>query len=92
MIPTTDVPTGFDTADERARRRAFRVFVFQHHPDHGGDPDVFISGLAAWRRDAGARLGAGPEQRFYRRRRGLAVPAGWWADRRARRRRPPRVE
>ena len=33
--------------DERARRRARREFVRGHHPDRGGDPAVFVAGLAA---------------------------------------------
>jgi hypothetical protein len=27
-------------------RSAFRAFVREHHPDRGGDPDVFVAGLA----------------------------------------------
>lgn len=27
-------------------RSAFRAFVRAHHPDRGGDPDVFVAGLA----------------------------------------------
>ena len=27
-------------------RAAFRAFVREHHPDRGGDPDVFVAGLA----------------------------------------------
>jgi hypothetical protein len=30
-------------AAERAR---FRAFVREHHPDRGGDPEVFMAGLA----------------------------------------------
>lgn len=30
-------------AEERA---LFRAFVREHHPDRGGDPDVFVAGLA----------------------------------------------
>ncbi len=33
-------------------RAAFRAFVRDHHPDRGGDPDVFVAGLA--------RFGYGP--------------------------------
>ncbi|MFF5991875.1 hypothetical protein [Prauserella flavalba] len=33
-----------------ARRRAeFRAFVRRHHPDVGGDPDVFVAGVARFR-------------------------------------------
>jgi hypothetical protein len=32
---------------EHARLRAeFRAFVREHHPDRGGDPEVFVAGLA----------------------------------------------
>jgi hypothetical protein len=34
-------------------RAAFRAFVRENHPDRGGDPEVFISGLA--------RFGAAPQ-------------------------------
>jgi hypothetical protein len=27
-------------------RSAFRAFVREHHPDRGGDPQVFVAGLA----------------------------------------------
>ncbi|SDF85457.1 hypothetical protein [Klenkia brasiliensis] len=35
--------------DDRARRAAERAFVRAHHPDVGGDPQVFAAGLAALR-------------------------------------------
>jgi hypothetical protein len=35
-------------------RAAFRAFVRDNHPDRGGDPDVFVAGLARFR--------SGPEQ------------------------------
>ncbi|AEA25108.1 hypothetical protein [Pseudonocardia dioxanivorans] len=39
------------TPEERA---AFRAFVREHHPDRGGDPEAFVTGLAALRAgDAG---------------------------------------
>jgi hypothetical protein len=34
------------------QRAAFRAFVREHHPDRGGDPEVFVAGLA--------RFGSGP--------------------------------
>jgi hypothetical protein len=33
--------------DEQSRRRARREFIRAHHPDHGGDPVAFATGLAA---------------------------------------------
>jgi hypothetical protein len=29
-------------------RSAFRAFVREHHPDRGGDPEVFVAGLAGF--------------------------------------------
>jgi hypothetical protein len=37
-------------ASDQDRRREFRRFVRTHHPDRGGDPAVFVAGLAAFRR------------------------------------------
>jgi hypothetical protein len=31
---------------------AFRAFVREHHPDRGGDPEVFAAGLARFGRGA----------------------------------------
>lgn len=44
-----------------AERAAFRAFVREHHPDRGGDPEVFVRGLARFRpaaRAGGADLDA----------------------------------
>jgi hypothetical protein len=43
-------------AEERA---AYRAFVREHHPDRGGDPEVFIAGLARFR-TSGPPGGSGP--------------------------------
>lgn len=32
---------------DNARRRARRAYILEHHPDRGGDPDAFVTGLAA---------------------------------------------
>jgi hypothetical protein len=45
----------------------FRAFVRTHHPDVGGDPEIFAAGVAAWREES--RPAAAVV--FYRRRRGL---------------------
>lgn len=37
------------TGDDRVARQEFREFVRAHHPDRGGDPDVFVAGLARLR-------------------------------------------
>ncbi len=42
----------------------FRAFVRRHHPDVGGDPEVFAAGVAAWR--AGSAPAAAPTVVFYR--------------------------
>jgi hypothetical protein len=33
--------------DEQSRRHARREFIRAHHPDAGGDPAAFVTGLAA---------------------------------------------
>lgn len=43
----TGDPTAGMSPDERA---AYRAFVREHHPDRGGDPEVFVAGLAGFRR------------------------------------------
>jgi curved DNA-binding protein CbpA len=70
-------------------RAAFRRFARAHHPDAGGEVDVFLLGV-----DAYGRLTEAPpparievDVRFHRKRRGLARARGWWA----RRNRPSRV-
>ena len=81
-------PAGYRVPEPAGTRRAFRAFVRAHHPDRGGDPAVFAAGVAAYRRYQQPAVG---HVVFFRRRRGLAVLAGYWLDRRARRRRPSRV-
>jgi len=72
-------------------RAAFREFVRTSHPDRGGDPDVFMAGLAACRRGAVASPRPGSNLVFHRRRRGLGLLRGWWSGRRAGGQRPTRV-
>lgn len=48
----------------------FRAFVRTHHPDVGGDPDVFRAGVDAWR--AHSAPAAAPTIVFYRKRTFLA--------------------
>ncbi len=40
-------------------RAAFRAFVRDNHPDRGGDPDVFVAGLARLRA-ASERVSSSP--------------------------------
>lgn len=42
----------------------FRRFVARHHPDRGGDPEVFRQGVLAWR----ARQAGTADVVFYRKR------------------------
>jgi len=37
------------TPGDEAERAAFRAFVREHHPDRGGDPEVFTAGLTRFR-------------------------------------------
>lgn len=87
--------------DDAETRRAFREFVHRHHPDVGGDPEVFVAGLAAFGRGTApgraGGAGSGRDPRFdapvtvVRRPRGLAGLAVWLRERRAARHRPSRV-
>lgn len=56
-------------------RREFRRFVLEHHPDRGGDPEVFRAGVAAYRAAAGGDIDPPryPPVSAYRRRRGPAA-------------------
>lgn len=56
-------------ANEAEVTAAFRRFARQHHPDAGGDPGVFRSGVAAYRQlRSESHATAGPEVTFVRRR------------------------
>ena len=60
------------SVDERRRRRAFAL---AHHPDRGGDPETFITGLDAVGKAGEARPDDSDQApSVYRRPRGLA---GW---------------
>lgn len=48
--------------------KEFRDFARLHHPDRGGDPEVFAAGVAAYR----ARASPEPAVVFYRKRTLLA--------------------
>lgn len=53
------------TDDAASARAAFRAFVRAHHPDVGGDPEVFAAGLAEFRAaDAAARQAQRPRDRY----------------------------
>jgi hypothetical protein len=46
-------PGGVGPDDAAEHRAAIRAFVRAHHPDVGGDPEVFRAGLARLREAAG---------------------------------------
>lgn len=84
-----------NTSDDAARRREWREFVRQHHPDRGGDPEVFAAGVRAYREGRHPLAAARDVQQYlttHRSPRGLGHLTRW-----ARRRwdgwtRPPRVQ
>jgi hypothetical protein len=41
-------------------RAAYRAFIRENHPDRGGDPEVFVAGLARFREAALDHLGPDP--------------------------------
>ena len=45
-------------------RAAYRAFVREHHPDRGGDPDVFVAGLARFRAGPAPGPHDGPSDRY----------------------------
>jgi hypothetical protein len=67
----------------------FRAFVRTHHPDVGGDPDVFSAGVAAWR--AYSTPVPDPSIVFYRKRTLLAQLIVVLRQRLPAPRRPPRT-
>ncbi|UKD56247.1 hypothetical protein L3Q65_05885 [Amycolatopsis sp. FU40] len=80
-----------------ADKAAYRRFVRTHHPDVGGDPDVFAAGLREFRRGRRDENAAGTEPAprgeslvFVRRSRGVPRLLAAFAERR-RRKRNPRV-
>lgn len=44
------------------QRAAYRSFVRTHHPDRGGDPEVFVAGLARFRELTTAEPDPGPDR------------------------------
>ncbi|WP_163572328.1 hypothetical protein [Fodinicola feengrottensis] len=72
-------------ADPTERRRAFRAFVRENHPDRGGDPEVFAAGVASLRDRPVAGTTVAYRQRWWN----PGVTA--WINRRIQRRFHPRV-
>lgn len=86
IAPARDEGTGRD----RRLRRDYRAWVRTHHPDLGGDPEVFAAGLAVWRAQAGTPASDGRAQvSVFRSRGGLWQVVRWW-HRRGHRHRPER--
>lgn len=52
--------SGAAPGDEQWRSE-FRAFVREHHPDRGGDPDVFVAGLARFAATRGGPAPNGPD-------------------------------
>jgi hypothetical protein len=68
------------------QRRAFREFVKTHHPDAGGDPEVFLAGLRTWQHEPAGQGAAPANVVFYRTPRGAARLLRWLPPRRRHRR------
>lgn len=47
---------------DEQERAAYRAFVREHHPDRGGDPEFFVTGLARFRTGESSP-GANPSDR-----------------------------
>jgi hypothetical protein len=64
-------------------RRDFRAWVRAHHPDTGGDPQAFATGLLAWRRRGPAGVGqtTRPDVTVFRGRHGIWRLTRWWRRR-----------
>jgi hypothetical protein len=72
-------------ADPAERRRAFRDFVRENHPDRGGDAAVFAAGVASYRGRPVASPVVAYRQRWWNP--GITT----WINRRIQRRFHPRV-
>lgn len=79
-----------ETQDHEVTRRR-RDFILRHHPDRGGDPDVFLAGLRAFDQERGQADGALPRVVIIRRRPWLMRQATAAARRLRHGRPPPRV-
>jgi hypothetical protein len=78
-----------DLSADEARRR--REFIRAHHPDRGGDPEVFIAGLRAFGTEQGQNSDPLPTVIIVRRRAWLIRQAAATAQRVRRGRGPARV-
>ena len=63
---------GEDGGQAREAERPRRDFIREHHPDRGGDPELFIAGLRAFGEDVWPRDEPLPKVVVVRRR-------PWWA-------------
>jgi DnaJ domain len=76
QIPGHEVLGVRPGASPAEAHKAFRRWALDHHPDRGGDPAEFQAGVEAYR----SLVGRGPSRSepevvFYRKRRGLRIPA-----------------
>jgi hypothetical protein len=46
---TEVAPADRSASEDEVRRREWREFVREHHPDRGGDAEVFAAGVRAYR-------------------------------------------
>jgi hypothetical protein len=68
MLPGRTVMTRMDEIWMREVRRDRRDFIWEHHPDRGGDPDVFIAGLNSFSPEHDPHAGPLPRVTGVRRR------------------------
>ncbi len=74
-----------DKDEDGRTRREYRAWVRAHHPDAGGDPDVFAAALPAWQQRLAGRADedrpARPAVTVFRTRHGFWVLERWWGRR-----------
>jgi hypothetical protein len=82
-----------ESAREAQLRAEFRQFVRDHHPDRGGDPEVFAAGVRAYREGRHPMATVDPTQYLttHRSPRGLGHLTRWARRRWSGWTRPPRV-
>jgi curved DNA-binding protein CbpA len=86
---------GTGSLDDEARRREWREFVREHHPDRGGDPEVFAAGVRAYREGRRPMQAATHAEQYlttHRSPRGFGHVTHWVRRRWDGWTRPPRVE
>jgi hypothetical protein len=59
-LPGGTAMTRMDETPRRRVRQDRRSFIREHHPDRGGDPDVFIAGLRSFHTERSFRTDHDP--------------------------------